>query len=106
VSPTVEHAPADTSPDTPHDTPPGTGPDAAPDPRTDAGRTLAGVAAERDARRAALDVAENDYAAAHAAALEAGWTAAELTKVGLGQPDARAVRRLRRRADVPAGGAA
>lgn len=106
MSPTVEHAPADTPPDTGPGTGPGTGPASTPDPRTDAGRTLAGVAAERDARRAALDVAENDYAAAHAAALEAGWTAAELTKVGLGQPDARAVRRLRRRADAAAGGAA
>jgi len=109
VSPTVEHAPADTPTGTSPDTPPGTGTGTAgttPDPRTDAGGALAGVAAERDARRAALDVAENDYAAAHAAALEAGWTAAELTKVGLGQPDARAVRRLRRRADAAAGGAA
>ena len=100
MSPTVEHAPAGTTPDTT----PGRLPGAGPDPRTDAGRALAGVAAERDARRAALDTADNDYAAAHAAALDAGWTPAELTKVGLGEPDARAVRRLRRHAG--AGGAA
>jgi len=68
------------------------------DARADAGRSLARAAAELEARRAALDTAEADYATSYAAALSSGWTVAELTKVGLGGPGVRTgARRARRR---------
>jgi len=90
------------SPD-PDSTDPGTG---GPDARVEAGRALARAAAERDARRAALDSAEAEYATRHAAALSAGWTAAELTKIGLGEPTVRTGTRRarRRRPPAPPGG--
>jgi len=75
-----------------------TGTGAPGDARADAGRALARAAAEREARRAALDSAEADYATSHAAALSAGWTAAELVRIGLEEPSTRTgVRRARRR---------
>jgi len=66
------------------------------DARMDAGRALARTAAERDARRAALEAVETEYAAQHAAAVTAGWTATELKKVGLEEPTTRTPRTRRR----------
>ncbi|MEJ5913784.1 hypothetical protein [Pseudokineococcus sp. 1T1Z-3] len=72
------------------------------DARMDAGRSLATAAAERDAARETLANADAKYAAEHAAALTAGWTAAELKKVGLDEPEVRAgTKRTRRRRTSP-----
>lgn len=68
------------------------------DARMDAGRSLARAAAERETIREALAAADAKYADEHTAAVTAGWTAAELKKVGLDEPEVRTgARRTRRR---------
>lgn len=66
------------------------------DNRMAAGTALAGAAAERDARRAAFDEAEANYAAAYADAMAAGWSESELRKAGLDAATGRAAKAARR----------
>lgn len=66
------------------------------DNRMAAGTALAGAAAERDARRAAFDEAEANYASAYAEAVAAGWSESELRKAGLDASATRAAKAGRR----------
>jgi len=72
------------------------------DARMDAGRSLARAAAERDSIREALAAADAKYATEHAAAVNAGWSTAELKRVGLEEPTTKtSTRRTRRRRTTP-----
>jgi hypothetical protein len=64
--------------------------------RIDAVRVLAHARQNRIDKRAELDIAEREEAAAFAAAQRAGWSVDELKRVGLDQPARKAPGRPRR----------